>query len=112
MANIGPESAQRVEPTYPGNGVTHSDDYRPRSGPPQGRRGIFIDTEARHGFTTTEFWLTIVGVIALGIMAYNSDLLGVRWGMGMATAVLVAYVISRGIAKAGSSEVVQRERNN
>jgi hypothetical protein len=85
---------------------------RGRSGPPPGRRGIFIDTEARRGFTTTEFWLTIVGVIALVIMAYNSDLLGVRWGVGMATAVLLGYILSRGFAKAGSDEVVRRERDD
>jgi hypothetical protein len=57
---------------------------------------------------TSEFWLTIIGTIALGILAYSSDALGVRWGMGFATAVLVAFVLSRGIAKAGSSEVVRR----
>jgi len=88
------------------------DEARGRTGPPPGRRGIFIDTEARRGFTTTEFWLTIVGVVALVVMAYNSDLLGVRWGMGMATAVLLGYILSRGLAKAGSDEVVQRNRDD
>jgi hypothetical protein len=83
-----------------------------RPGTPYGRRGIFIDTESRRGFTTTEFWLTIIGVAALVIMAYNSDLLGVRWGMAMATAVLFGYIVSRGIAKAGSDEVVQRDRDD
>jgi|SRR3954447_6465358 hypothetical protein len=74
-------------------------------------RGIFISTEARPGFITSEFWFTVLGVTALGILAYASDALGVRWGMGMATAVLVAYIISRGIAKAGSSDVIgTRER--
>jgi hypothetical protein len=82
---------------------------RGRSPAPAGRRGIFIDTESRRGFTTTEFWLTIIGVVGLVIMAYNSDLLGVRWGMGMATAVLLGYILSRGIAKAGSDEVVRRD---
>ena len=74
-------------------------------------RGIFISTEARPAFVTTEFWLTILGVTALGILAYASDALGVRWGMGMATAILLAYVLSRGIAKAGSNEVVRTEDN-
>jgi hypothetical protein len=32
--------------------------------------------------------------------------------MGMATAVLLAYILSRGIAKAGSDEVVQRDRDD
>jgi hypothetical protein len=119
MANLGPDTGQQTESAYRSEG-----DYRgvgerryggqspARGGAPAGRRGIFIDTEARRGFTTTEFWLTLVGVIALVIMAYNSDLLGVRYGMGMATAVLLGYILSRGIAKAGSDEVVQRDRDD
>jgi hypothetical protein len=71
-------------------------------------RGFFISTEARPAFVTSEFWLTLIGAVALGIFAYASDALGVRWGMGFATAVLVAFILSRGIAKAGSSEVVRR----
>jgi hypothetical protein len=70
------------------------------------RRGIFISTEARPGFITSEFWLTLLGVIGLVILAYGSDALGVRYGMGMATALLLGYVISRGIAKAGSSDII------
>ena|SRR5215211_7845983 len=70
-------------------------------------RGIFISTEARPGFVTTEFWLTLIGVISLGILAYASDALGVRWGMGFATAVLLGYIVSRGFAKAGSSDVAR-----
>ena len=69
-------------------------------------RGIFISTEARPGFITSEFWLTLIGFAALAILAYSSDALGVRWGMGFAVAVLVAYIVSRGIAKAGSSDVI------
>jgi hypothetical protein len=98
---------------YRGQGQRgYRDEPARRSGPPPGRRGIFIDTEARRGFTTTEFWLTILGVAALVIMAYNSDELGVRWGMGMATAVLLGYIVSRGIAKAGSDEVVRRDQDD
>jgi hypothetical protein len=74
-------------------------------------RGFFISTEARPGFVTTEFWFTLIGVAAIAILAYASDALGVRWGMGFAVAVLVAYVVSRGIAKAGSSEVRERSRD-
>jgi hypothetical protein len=69
-------------------------------------RGIFISTEARPGFITSEFWFTVLGFIALAILAYASDALGVRWGMGMAVAILVAYIVSRGIAKAGSSDII------
>jgi hypothetical protein len=80
-----------------------SDAYRSQR---QGR-GIFISTEARPGFITSEFWLTILGFAALVILAYSSDALGVRWGMGMAVAILVAYIVSRGIAKAGSSDIIR-----
>ena len=118
MANTGPETGGRSETAY-----REEDGFRAlqerssgssarRSGPPPGRRGIFIDTEARRGFTTTEFWLTILGVAALVIMAYNSDLLGVRYGMGMATVVLFGYVLSRGIAKAGSEETTRRDSDD
>ena len=72
-------------------------------------RGIFISTEARPGFLTTEFWLTLLGVAALIILAFAVDEVGDRFGLGCATAVLVAYVVSRGIAKAGSSEVTRRD---
>jgi hypothetical protein len=75
-------------------------------------RGIFISTEARPGFITSEFWFTLLGVIALGVMAYASDALGVRWGMGMAVAILVAYIVSRGIAKAGSSDILRTPDRN
>ena len=90
----GPDAGRGVEPRQ----------YRPRQG-----RGIFISTEARPGFITTEFWLTILAVAALVIMAYASDALGERFGLGMATVILFGYILSRGIAKAGSSEVVRRD---
>jgi hypothetical protein len=73
------------------------------------RRGIFISTEARPGFITSEFWLTILGVAAMIILAYSSDALGVRYGMGMATVILLGYILSRGIAKAGSNEVIRTQ---
>jgi hypothetical protein len=79
-------------------------DYRPNVYRGRRERGIFISTEARPGFITSEFWLTIVGVTALGILAFASDALGVRYGLGFAAAVLLGYVVSRGFAKAGSSE--------
>lgn len=110
---------------YPGPGSTTGDEVpRQRHGdfrgvgerrysggrnPRPARRGIFIDTEARRGLTTTEFWLTVLGVAALVILAYNSDLLGVRFGVAMATAVLLGYVLSRGFAKAGSGAVKRRD---
>ncbi len=82
---------------------------RDRGRPRRRERGIFISTEARPGFITTEFWLTLAGVAALIILAFAVDEVGDRFGLGCATAVLVAYVLSRGIAKAGSSEVMRRD---
>ena len=78
---------------------------------PRRERGFFISTEARHGFLTTEFWLTLMGVAALVILAFAVDELGDRFGVACATAVLVAYILSRGIAKAGSSET-RRSRDD
>jgi hypothetical protein len=78
----------------------------------RGERGIFISTEARHGFFTTEFWLTVIGVTALIVLAFAVDELGDRFGVGCATAVLVAYILSRGIAKAGSNETKRRSEDD
>jgi hypothetical protein len=58
---------------------------------------------------TTEFWLTLLGVAALMVLAFAVDEVGDRWGLTLATAVLVAYVLSRGIAKAGSSDIKRRD---
>src|SRR5688572_12448019 len=91
-------------------------DYRDRDDEYRGgsrrERGIFINTEARPGFVTTEFWLTLIGVAALVILAFAVDEVGDRFGIACATGVLVAYVLSRGIAKAGSSDVKRRRLND
>jgi hypothetical protein len=95
--------------TSTGTDTGYDDPYRrPEVSRYDGRRekGIFISTEARPGFVTSEFWFMLIGAIVLGILAYTSDALGVRWGMGFATAVVVAYIVSRGIAKAGSSDIM------
>jgi hypothetical protein len=100
--SVSEPNTARSDERY-GDRRTYSD--RPR----RRERGIFISTEARPGFITTEFWLTLLGVAALIILAFAVDEVGDRFGVGCATAVLVAYVLSRGIAKAGSSEVVKRD---
>ena len=77
------------------------------------QRGFFISTEARPAFVTSEFRLTLIGAIVLGIFAYASDACSASGGgMGFATAVLVAFILSRGIAKAGSSDVVKRTNDD
>jgi len=108
--------ASVAEPTYRGDDSYRRDDRNGRDGEYLGTRrtdrGFFISTEARPAFVTSEFWLTLLGIAGLVILAYASDALGVRWGVGFATAVLVAFVLSRGIAKAGSNEVVQRSTDD
>lgn len=62
------------------------------------------DTEARPGVITTEFWLTIVAAVAVIAISYIDDGFTVDLGWKLGIGVIAAYVISRGIAKAGSSE--------
>ena len=105
MATDNPETVNRPEA---------GTDYRPSRSDVYRRRerGIFISTEARPGFITSEFWLTVIGVAALGILAFASDALGVRYGLGFAAAVLLGYVVSRGLAKAGSSDELRTQGSN
>jgi len=102
MTDVSQPGSTRPEQRY-------DRDDRYRGGGRRRERGIFISTEARPGFITTEFWLTLLGIAALVILAFAVDEVGDRFGIGCATAALVAYVLSRGIAKAGSSEVVRRD---
>ena len=98
--------------TESGSGYRSEGEYRDRDrGSPAGRRGrgIFISTEARPGFITSEFWLTLIGVAAMMILAFAVDEVGDRWGLTLATAILVAYILSRGIAKAGSSDIMRSD---
>ena len=43
------------------------------------------------------------------ILAFAVDEVGDRWGLSLATAILVAYILSRGIAKAGSSDIMRSD---
>jgi hypothetical protein len=61
-------------------------------------------TEARPGIITTEFWLTIAAAAAVVIVSYLDDALEVERGWTLGIVLVAAYVVSRGIAKAGSSE--------
>ena len=55
--------------------------------------------EAKAGYKTTEFWMALIGIFATQLGAL--DLPG-EHGQTIATvAFLVAYVLSRGVAKAG-----------
>ena len=62
------------------------------------------NTEARPGFLTTEFWLTMLVAVAVVAVSYVDDSYSVDLGWKLGVGLVAAYVISRGIAKAGSSE--------
>ena len=84
--------------------VTANTDHRPRTSN-QRRGGILAaSTEARPGIITTEFWLTLLASAAVVVVSYVDDALDVDQGWTLGIALVAAYVISRGIAKAGSSE--------
>jgi hypothetical protein len=69
------------------------------------KRGFFIGaTEARPGIMTTEFWLTILAAATVVIAAYVSDTFDNDLGWAVFGGLIAAYVLSRGIAKAGSRE--------
>jgi len=68
--------------------------------------------ETRHGFKSTEFFLTLVAIAGVLIATYaDSDSLARVDGWRFATWMVVAYVISRGLAKlASSNRWVSRDR--
>jgi len=71
-----------------------------------GRR---LATETKHAFKTTEFWTYIAAVIAVVIAADNigggvHDVFRADKAWLFVTILTVGYLISRGLAKAGSRE--------
>lgn len=61
--------------------------------------------ETRRSFVTTEFWLTLLAVAAVIVAGYwdEADLrVDLAWSLG--AGIVVAYLLSRGIAKAGSRD--------
>ena len=66
------------------------------------RRPITGPIETKPFFLTSEFLATILGVLAIGIVASTADDIDSRLAMILVTALLSAYVISRGIAKAAT----------
>jgi hypothetical protein len=70
------------------------------------RRGLFLagETEARPGIMTTEFWLTLLAAATVVIAGYVSDTFSNDLAWALFGGIVAAYVLSRGIAKAGSKE--------
>lgn len=70
-----------------------------------GRRSFATGTtEARPGIMTTEFWLSLAMAAAVIVAGYVSDALAVDTAWALGAGVIAAYVVSRGLAKAGSRE--------
>jgi len=62
------------------------------------------ETEARPGIMTSEFWLALVSAATVVIASYISGAFPIRLGWALFAGIVAAYVLSRGIAKAGSPE--------
>jgi hypothetical protein len=59
-------------------------------------------TETKPFFLTSEFALIVLTVIGLAITAATSSTVDARYFWAATTALVIGYVISRGIAKSGS----------
>jgi hypothetical protein len=62
------------------------------------------ETEARPGIMTTEFWLTLLAGATVVIAGYVSDTFSNDLAWALFVGIVAAYVLSRGLAKAGSKE--------
>lgn len=78
---------------------------------PRAQYGRRTFTEARDGFKTSEFYLTILAVAAVLIATYlDGDSLSRSDGWRYAIFAVMAYVVSRGLAKLGSREPYDESR--
>ncbi|HYH49438.1 MAG TPA: hypothetical protein VEG38_07805 [Acidimicrobiia bacterium] len=73
------------------------------------RTPVQHSTETRRSFATTEFWLTLASVAGILAAAYNDNAFDIDHGWTLATAIVIGYMVSRGIAKAGSRESYRRD---
>lgn len=80
---------------------------RARVGHAEERRSLrHTFTEAKNGFKTSEFYLTIIAIAGVLIAAYvdDNDSLSVNDGFRYASWIAAAYIISRGLAKMATRE--------
>jgi hypothetical protein len=78
-------------------------DVRTTPGAGYARRRTFTETKA--GYMTTEFFLAIAAIVAILVATYVADAdLGANEGWKYAAWVAVAYIVSRGLSKAGTRE--------
>jgi hypothetical protein len=74
----------------------------PRGGAVSGIRRLA--TETKQAFKTTEFWAMVGAIVAILIAGAVDDGFGARHAWLYVTIAAAAYMISRGLAKSGSSE--------
>jgi hypothetical protein len=74
---------------------------------------VYERSEARRSTTTSELWIYLVVTVALLFFAYQDggDSLSREEGWRYAAAITVGYLLSRGLAKAGSSEPRVRQHH-
>jgi hypothetical protein len=58
--------------------------------------------ETKAFLLTSEFWVAVVGAAAVLLAAYALDDIAETTGWRFATWIAIGYIVSRGIAKAGS----------
>ena len=69
-------------------------------------------TETKQAFKTTEFWAMVGAVVAILIAGAIEDGLGARQAWLYVTIAAAAYVVSRGLAKSGSSAPLAESRDD
>jgi uncharacterized membrane protein AbrB (regulator of aidB expression) len=67
-----------------------------------GERATGAHDETKWAPLTTEFWAMVILIVAILIAAAVSDSLNDRRAWLLATIIGAAYIVSRGIAKAGT----------
>ena len=68
-------------------------------------------TETRPSIRTSEFMVFLVTSLLMIIVAYTDEAFNVEHGMTLVAAISIGYMLSRGIAKAGSREPYAPERS-
>jgi hypothetical protein len=66
---------------------------------------VLMSTETRRSFVTSEFWVALAMAALLVVVGYaDDDGLGITLAWELAAGVIAFYILSRGIAKAGSRD--------